>query len=372
MHCGIARFLAAASATGLLAACDEKKPLAPAEDDIAMVVSAAGTLPSQDLTATAGSPSTIDLAWRDDSRNETGFEVHRSTTGPGGSFIIVGATGPNVGAYRDAGLGAETQYCYRVRAFKTSGRKTTYAEFTNTACATALGPPPAPSNADARPISSSAIDFTWTDRSTTEAGFRVERSATGAEPWESVANVAANVTSLRDVERPSEQQVCYRVIGFNAYGSSGPSNSDCITPPLGPTDLVASSEGPVIDLTWVDNSSVETGYELLRSDDGVTFYTVSLLPANSTSARVELTDAAIRWFQVRATRDGGFSDPTNIVSAQPDCQPDEQCANGIDDDCDGLTDGWDESCPGCGGMGECGEGYYCNEYNVCQPWGSEQ
>jgi hypothetical protein len=115
----------------------------------------------------------------------------------------------------------------------------------------------------------------------------------------------------------------------------------------------------------MDNSLVETGYELRQSDDGVTFLAVSLLPANSTSTSVALSGDAIRWYQVRAIRDGGFSDPSNIVTAQLSCEPTEHCANGIDDDCDGLTDGLDDSCPGCGALGECGDDYYCNEYNVC-------
>jgi hypothetical protein len=364
MHCGTARLFAAATTTALLAACDQKPLLAPTEDG-SIAVSAGGSLATSDnLTATAGSAGRIELAWRDDARNENGFEVHRSTTGPGGSFIIVAITGANVTGYTDAGLAAETEYCYRVRAFKRTGQMTTYSDFSNTVCATALGPPPGPSHANATPISSTTIDLAWNDQSTSEGGFRVERSETSAGPWEIVASVAANVMSFRDLERASEQQVCYRVISFNAYGSSPPSNADCTTPPLGPTSLVATSEGPGIGLTWVDNSSVETGYQLRQSDDGVTFVTVGLLPANSTSAGVASNGGAIRWYQVRATRDGGFSDPSNIVSAQPSCQPDEICANGIDDDCDGLTDGFDESCPGCG-EGGCPDSYYCNEFNIC-------
>ena len=91
--------------------------------------------------AVAVSDSRIDVYWQDNSRNETGFEVHRSADGSDGAFTLVATTTADVTARGDTGLNPSTQYCYKVRAFKTPGSRTSYSEFSITACATTLAPP---------------------------------------------------------------------------------------------------------------------------------------------------------------------------------------------------------------------------------------
>ncbi|HEU5183422.1 MAG TPA: fibronectin type III domain-containing protein [Gemmatimonadaceae bacterium] len=362
MHLGIVRPIAVAAALVLAGSCDKKPPVAPIDDEATLAVAPSTLSAAYDLTATAVSPTSIALAWQDNSTRESGFEVHRSTAGPGGPFSLTGVTGTDVTDVIDMSVPPSTLYCYRVRSFRTIGRKTSYAEFSNTACAKTPAAPP--SNASAAPASSTEIDVSWTANASTEDSFRVERSASAGGPWELAATVAPNQTSYRDAGRASEQHVCYRVFAVGPDGESGPSNVDCTAPPLGPTNLTAEPGGEGVDLAWEDNSSIETGYEVRQSDDGVTFYTVAQLGPNSTTFRADFAGSAIRWYQVRATRDGGFSSPSNTASAERTCAASEICANGLDDDCDGLTDGWDESCPGCG-EGGCPDQHYCNQFNVC-------
>lgn len=362
MCCGIARFIAVTTALVLLGSCDKNPPVAPTDDELTLTVSAAASTTPYNLTATAVSPTAITLAWQDNSTRESGFEIHRSTAGPGGPFSLISVTGADVTNDVDTSVPPTTVYCYRVRWFRSIGRKPSYAEYSNTACAKTPAAPP--SNASATPASSTEIDLSWADNASSEDSFRVERSASASGPWELAATVAPNRTSYRDGGRTSEQEVCYRVLALSSDGESGPSNVDCTAPPLGPTNLTAAPGGQGIDLAWEDNSSVETGYEVRQSDDGVTFYAVARLGPNSTTFRAGFGGSAIRWYQVRASRDGGFSSPSNIATAERSCEASEICANGLDDDCDGLTDGWDESCPGCG-EGGCAEGHYCNEFNVC-------
>jgi len=60
------------------------------------------------LTATATGTYEIDLAWTDNSNNETGFAVQRSTDGT--NFAQIGTVGADVTIYRNAGLAAGTTY----------------------------------------------------------------------------------------------------------------------------------------------------------------------------------------------------------------------------------------------------------------------
>ena len=70
------------------------------------------------LTATAASSSQINLSWADNSDNESGFKVERSTDGT--TWTSVATTAANATSYSDTGLTASTTYQYRVKATVTS------------------------------------------------------------------------------------------------------------------------------------------------------------------------------------------------------------------------------------------------------------
>src|SRR5438876_3005549 len=116
--------------------------------------------PPSNTHVVAVSDSRIDVSWQDNSANESGFEVHRSADGVNGVFTLVATTTAGVTARSDTGLNPSTQYCYKVRAFKTADGRTRYSGFSNTACATTLPPPPpnAPSNIYVVAVSDSRID----------------------------------------------------------------------------------------------------------------------------------------------------------------------------------------------------------------------
>src|SRR5438128_1951224 len=100
-----------------LLACDRSQPVEPPLD----ASSAPGltvNAPS-DGKVTAASVGRIDISWRDNSTNERGFEVWRSSSGVDGTFTTRAVeTAANVTTASDAGVDAATPYCYAVRAFK--------------------------------------------------------------------------------------------------------------------------------------------------------------------------------------------------------------------------------------------------------------
>jgi|GEM_PF-1350063 len=80
-----------------------------------VIVPPTPTAPSG-LAATAVSSSQINLAWTDNSTNETGFKIERKT-GAGGSYSQIATPAANTTSYSDStGLSAATLYYYRILA----------------------------------------------------------------------------------------------------------------------------------------------------------------------------------------------------------------------------------------------------------------
>ena len=144
------------------------------------------------------------------------------------------------------------------------------------------GPPPsAPIDLVATYEEDTGVSLSWTDTSSDETGFRVERMPQGYT-FALLATTPADTTSLADATRlyPSTTYT-YRVRAFNDGGNSAWSNEDSITtsdrlpvpaPPLAPTELRAEAlEDGTVWLSWKDRSADEVGFALQRTDGGAVF-----------------------------------------------------------------------------------------------------
>lgn len=63
----------------------------------------------------------IELAWNDNSNNETGFIIQRATNSSFTSGLRTFTVGANIKTFNDTGLSSFTRYYYRVRAFNSQG-----------------------------------------------------------------------------------------------------------------------------------------------------------------------------------------------------------------------------------------------------------
>jgi hypothetical protein len=72
-------------------------------------------------------------------------------------------------------------------------------------------------------MSDSQIDLSWTDASSDETGFEVQRSMDGTS-WMSVAALGAGATAYNDTGLQPDTTYHYQVLAFNASGYSSPSN----------------------------------------------------------------------------------------------------------------------------------------------------
>jgi FtsP/CotA-like multicopper oxidase with cupredoxin domain len=262
--------------------------------------------------------ATHTLNFKDQSITETSFVVQRAINGTT-SWTDVGTIDspldqPNIHQDRslvDATYDPYTDYQYRVMARNTVGAldaaTTGFAAATVFSLSdpiTVLNPPKAPSALTGTMTFGPQITLTWTDNATTETGFTIERRLNGGA-FAPAGTVGANVTTFVDTVAngltPSAT-FGYRIIATNAIGPSQPSNTFTQVvpaPPAAPTLMTATfaagAAGPVMNLSFRDNATNETGFIVERSTDGVTFAQLGAnLPARTNgSATVTLTDTTI-------------------------------------------------------------------------------
>jgi titin len=143
-----------------------------------------------------------------------------------------------------------------------------------------------------------------------------------------VADLAANATTYSDPNLNPRTHYFYRVRAVNAAGSSDYSNvADATTPdspPAAPAQLTATAASTTqINLQWTDASDNETGFELERSTDGVTFTKIADLGANVTTYQnTGLTPNTRYVYRVRAKNAVGTSAYSNVADVTtPDVPP---------------------------------------------------
>lgn len=262
------------------------------------------------LNASVAGATQANLSWTDNSENEAGFRLERSTDAVAWSVI---ATLPaNTTAFTDAGLAADTTYYYRVRAYNGGG----FSGYSNTAdVSTVSNPPTAPSDLNASAVSECQINLVWTDSATNEQGVRVERSISGGG-WSQAVTLPANTKAWADPDVAAGTEYTYRVIAFNAAGDSEASNTSSATPqlppaPSAPANLSVTATSPTqVNLAWSDTANNETSQQLERSlDNGVTWASLASLSANVTVFQdTGLAALTCYSYRIRACNSGGCSD----------------------------------------------------------------
>jgi len=189
--------------------------------------------------------------------------------------------------------------------------------------------PAAPNNLSATPVSSSQINLSWTDGSTNEDGFKIERcSGAGCSNFAQIATVGAGVQAYSNTGLTASTAYSYRVRAYNTGGDSGYSNTAIATtqaaqPPTAPSGLAATVvSSSQINLQWADNSSNETGFKIERCEGSScgSFSQIATVGASvKTYSNTGLKAYTSYTYRVRAYNAGGDSGYSNTANATTLC-----------------------------------------------------
>jgi len=197
------------------------------------------------LTAAKISESQINLSWSDMATDETGYKIWRckdpdqftACTDFGVTPLATLAAGATF--FQDSqNLQPNGTYRYKVFAYKDApgscggGWESSYSNinFAKTEDAT-------PVSLDARAVSTNRIDLSWTDKSSSESGFSIERSTDGINfaPLPSTAPNATlapvSATSFSDTTACPSSTYTYRIRALNrGLSMDGGRDSNCAVP----------------------------------------------------------------------------------------------------------------------------------------------
>ena len=149
-----------------------------------------------------------------------------------------------------------------------------------------LSAPSAPAGLAATPLSGSTISLGWTDTSSNEESFMIERM-TGDALFGVIASPSTNdIAAYTDTSLTERTTFTYRVKARNSFGDSGYSNESSATTLLStPANAAAVAASPtLVNVSWTDVSAFETEYRVERkTGTGGAFAVISVLPAGSNS-----------------------------------------------------------------------------------------
>jgi fibronectin type 3 domain-containing protein/predicted esterase len=339
-------------------------------------VNPGGSAPAapSNLVATANAYNKITLNWTDNSNNETGYEVYRTTDSLGNGLAIIARVPAGSTSYKDSGLlNATTKYYYRVRAigqygnsaFDNAGPGIGYSYYE------ASGLSALPDFNSLVPVKTGAVSSIGTGMENRATDFQLkfagnitlpsttiytfytssdDGSALYIDGFDAAHQVVNNNFLQGMTERSGTKLLTAGVhslyvtffqggggYGLNAsisavglskrlipgsmLGVSLASATTLALPaaPLAPTVLVAhgTSTPTSVTLSWQDNATTETNYQVYRSaNDNTNYLLLTTLAANSISYKDSgLFANATYYYKVRALNTGGNSAYSNEDSA---------------------------------------------------------
>ncbi|MGE0588096.1 MAG: T9SS type A sorting domain-containing protein [Cyclobacteriaceae bacterium] len=238
--------------------------------------------------------SMVDLGWQDVTDSEDAYEIEILET-PEDAFVEVTATVANIDAVIDS-VSQQTEAAnYRIRAVNAKGA----SRYVYLKSGGSL-PPDAPSNFSANLVEEKDIKLIWTDNSSSEHGFLIERARDNELEYEDLMSTRVNATEFIDTDLKSGHTYYYRISAFNADGYSGTSTASAnIVTGLAPRPepLFTFYPNPVSNLLSISTSSAPISIQLINQVGQI----VINIKSEDTNAETDLSPLPNGVYIIRVT-----------------------------------------------------------------------
>lgn len=267
------------------------------------------------LTMSAIAAESITLDWLDISNAETAYAIERSANG--GSYAYPVYLSPGTETYQDTGVWESTYFTYRVTA-QNSGNFSSDPTLTVSGWTKLM----TPTDLVITSATTDAITLGWNDNSNAETSYKVWRSTNGTD-WspDPLATLGSNAETFQDTGLDEGGLYYYKVSAVNSDSFSEFSNvASGSTMLVAPTNLVVTElSSSEIQLTWEDNTTVETSYIIQRSLDQNDWSEADVQVASADAESfVDTTfvDLQHYYYRVLAATEIAISNPSNIDDIQ--------------------------------------------------------
>lgn len=254
----------------------------------------------------------VDLEWKDNSKNETGFTIERSVNH--GSFAVIATVKDGVTDYTDYDVTNDMLCCYRVCANGLIGK----SDYSNEVELVTV--PNAPSDLMGN-LNNGQITLYWKGNNK-NSGYKIikttltgeKRSITSLYGGER-ANTKENTFTDRDIKPGSVYS--YYVFAFNDSGNSDISNTVTFHYPKAPSDVRISyfPGSDEVSFIWKDNSDDEIKFIVEEAHSNKGGIESNEVPANTTEFVDKVETDALFMYRVAAVGPNGeFSPYSEVVN----------------------------------------------------------
>ena len=253
--------------------------------------------PPSVLRSPSATTSSISLSWNDNSDNEDGFQIERSDDPDAAQFQLIATVDANITIFEDNNLGLGfapfSLHHYRIRAVNEAGNSVYSSPLS---AYTLKQVPLAPQNfsVDTTQTTLSSVllswDYTDTDNSRIAEQFEIQYAINDiANNISSVSILDAATRSFTIDDLQAGTTYVFRMFSRNSGGVSDYTSTQSettLSPLNAPSQLVAQTSDGIqqsIDLSWLDNSNNENGFNIYRSSSAAGPFDnlIASVPANT-------------------------------------------------------------------------------------------
>lgn len=290
------------------------------------MASAAAPAAPTNLTVKALGVNSFQVSWKDNSKNELGWEIRVALKGGTPQrFVLIPS--PNITTYTVTTNDLPgKELVFQMTAYNGVAGNETLSKLTPIVTVKALSSNTfnAPTMLLAKAIDDGRIQLTWTDNSTSEGGYQIE-SRIGRKKWVAFGNVGPGITfKILTTGFPPGETRSFRVRAFKGAGTfTSYSNIATATTKAfqAPSNLIvtALAEGS-FSFKWTDRSSAEIGFEIESKSGTGNFASLGTVAANATKTDpvAGFSTSTPHQFRIRAFRQVGtakvYSGYSNTVA----------------------------------------------------------